>query len=422
MNPKLTVFNFFNKHNFSLDVADRLHEKLLSDMRKGLATEDADQAMIKAGLAFPPEIKEGESVIVIDAGGTNFRSCLVTKRKGCKEIEISDFQKTSMPAIDRSLSKNEFYKAIANNISRLKNKAEKISFCFSYAMDITEDGDGKIIRFSKEIKAQDAVGSYIGKELLSELKKQGWTSIKKINVLNDTAALLLSSYVDENQKWGGRMAFILGTGMNSAYISQGRIIVTECGMFSQLPQSDFDITVCSKTSQPNQSLLEKMTSGAYMGEIAFVMIKTACKEGLFSESFVNEINKLSFISTADFDEVLIDKKQTENKNKTMPSHLMSALEKGSEEDLQLLREFLISIINRSANLTAESIYAAAKSTDTENESAPICINCNGSTFWKTPLLKEKAENRLKRLLSADFEIMKIEDDITKGSFAAAFIS
>ena len=273
--------DFLERHNFSLSIADQLHTKILSDMERGLTSGGAEEAMIKAGSAAVRTINTGESAIVIDAGGTNFRSSLVTKTES--GIEISDFEKTKMPAIDRELNKHEFYKAIADNIARLKDRADKISFCFSYAMAITEDGDGKIIRFSKEVKAPQAIGTYLGKELLAELKMQGWKKIKKINVLNDTTALLLSSFVDSSHtsSWSSQLAFILGTGMNSAYIHNKKIIVTECGMFSNLSQSDFDLKVCKKTTLPQQSLLEKMSSGAYLGEIAFEMIKSACQENIF---------------------------------------------------------------------------------------------------------------------------------------------
>lgn len=404
---------FLSKHNFSTDIADNLHKDILQDMYKGLTSGNADQAMIKAGKTVNRTINEGENVIVIDAGGTNFRSCLVTKTQN--GIEISEFEKTSMPAIERKLSKKEFYSAIANNISRLKDCSDKISFCFSYAMEITENGDGKILRFSKEIKAEEAVGTYIGKELLAELKNQGWAKIKKINVLNDTTALLLSSYVSENKNWGKHIAFILGTGMNSAYIKKEHIIVTECGMYSALPQSDFDLIVCGRTRQPDKSILEKMCSGAYLGEIAFEMLIKASFEGLFSESFASEIKKLDGLTTADFDSLFIEGKS---------SCLSEIIKQGSEKDIQLLKELITAIISRSANLTAEAIYSAIIASDyqdKEKEELPVCITCNGSTFWKTPLLKEKVENRLKTLLPTDFEIIKIEDDITKGSFAAAFI-
>ena len=100
--------NFLERHNFTLNIADNLHKKIIEDMKKGLKTGGSDQAMIKAGSAAVRKIKEGESAIVIDAGGTNFRSCIVTKTKD--GIEISDFEKTVMPAIDRELNKKQFYR------------------------------------------------------------------------------------------------------------------------------------------------------------------------------------------------------------------------------------------------------------------------------------------------------------------------
>ena len=404
--------DFLERHNFSLSIADKLHTKILSDMERGLTSGGAEEAMIKAGSAAVRTINTGESAIVIDAGGTNFRSSLVTKTES--GIEISDFEKTKMPAIDRELNKHEFYKAIADKIARLKDRADKISFCFSYAMAITEDGDGKIIRFSKEVKAPQAIGTYLGKELLAELKMQGWKKIKKINVLNDTTALLLSSFVDSSHpsSWSSRLAFILGTGMNSAYIHNKRIIVTECGMFSDLPQSDFDLAVCKKTTLPQQSLLEKMSSGAYLGDLAYEMLKTACSENEFSTQFCKTFSNFKYIATADFDGLFSTDRQT---------RLTSLCESGTEADQQLLKKMITAIITRSAYLSAEAISAAILSADKEKEDSSVCITCNGSTFWKTPLLKEKVESRLKELLSTDFEIIQIDDDITKGSFAAAFI-
>lgn len=407
MKAQTKALDFLASHNFTLAIADNLHNKILADMVSGLRTGGSDQAMIKAGSALVEEIRPGENAIVIDAGGTNFRSCLVTKTTD--GIEISDFQKTLMPAIDRELNKHDFYKAIADNISRLKDRSDKISFCFSYAMAITQDGDGKIIRFSKEVKAPEAVGTYIGKELLKELKIQGWSKIKKINVLNDTTALLLST---SSHDCKSRIAFILGTGMNSAFVYKKRIIVTECGMFSNLPQSDFDITVCSRTSQPKQSLLEKMSSGAYLGELAYKTISQACKEELFSKPFINAFKDLKHLATADFDGLYDTGKE---------SSLSAVISKGDSNDLIFLKEIITAIIERAAYLTAEAIYAALLMADEDNDEFPVCIACNGSTFWKTPMLKEEAENRLKKLLSAPFEIVKIDDDITKGSFAAAFI-
>ena len=410
MDTNKTIKEFLNRHGFHETVADGLHEKIISDMNLGLAGEKSDQAMLHGSKASVREIQQGETAIVIDAGGTNFRSCLVTKNNN--GISVSHFEKTAMPGIERNLTKEEFFKQIAENIFRLKDLSDRISFCFSYAMEITEGGDGKILKFSKEVKAHEAEGSFLGKELMAELVKQGWKRVKKINVLNDTAALLLSGILStQEQIKTSHIAFILGTGMNSAYIHNGHIIVTECGMFNQIPQSEFDIIVDKKSSQPKLSILEKMCSGVYLGQIVHAMIEAACNEKLFSPAFTSffssKAENFQRLTAAHLDPILKDE-----------GELINA---GTSEDAYILKYLTTSTVLRSANLVAEAICAAVLSADKKNESHQVCIACNGSTFWKTPLLKETVESRLKKLISENFEIVQIENDITAGTFAAAFI-
>ncbi|MCR5761949.1 MAG: hexokinase [Treponema sp.] len=392
MKMEYSVQNFFSKHRFYTNIANGLHEKILSD-----------HAMLQAGRAEIHAIKEGEESIIIDAGGTNFRSCIV--RKSGDGICISDFEKTYMPGTDRKVNKEEFYNAIAENISRLKDRSDRISFCFSYAMEITNEGDGRILKFSKEINAQDAVGSFIGKELMAVLKNQGWKKVKKINVINDTAALLLSGiYARQSNLGSSHVAFILGTGMNSAYVRNGRIVVTECGMFNGVQQSDFDRIADSGTAHPGQSVLEKMCSGAYLGEIVHAMIDTACDEGLFSKEFINEAKNIAGLKASDLDPIL-----------------RGEIKSGSESDQSILKTFAVAAVTRAAELSAEAVYAAILDSDRNQGTGNACISCNGSTFWKTPFLKDIMESRLKTLLSDKFEIIQVSDDITVGTFASAFV-
>ena len=51
MNIKDEAQNFLKNHNFSVEIADNLHQKIIDDMNKGLTSGGADQAMIKAGSA-----------------------------------------------------------------------------------------------------------------------------------------------------------------------------------------------------------------------------------------------------------------------------------------------------------------------------------------------------------------------------------
>ena len=75
------ISSFLSRHNF-VNHADVLSiaYAVLDDMRKGLKSggKDSDQDMIKTYCNPPETSAKGKSVIVIDAGGTNFHSCLVS--------------------------------------------------------------------------------------------------------------------------------------------------------------------------------------------------------------------------------------------------------------------------------------------------------------------------------------------------------
>ena len=123
-----------------------------------------------------------------------------------------------MPGLERELSKAEFFDAIADKIEYLKNRADRIGFCFSYSMIITREGDGIPNSLSKEIKASEVVGVPVGATLRQVLEKRGWNTISHIALLNDTVAALLAGAAGNNGTYSSYIGFILGTGMNGAYI------------------------------------------------------------------------------------------------------------------------------------------------------------------------------------------------------------
>ena len=82
---------------------------------------------------------------------------------------------------------------MVDNNRGILNASENIGFVFSYPLEIFPDKDGRLIRFTKEIKAKEVEGEFIVKNLLSAIKKQGFGSNKKIILLNDTTASLLAS-------------------------------------------------------------------------------------------------------------------------------------------------------------------------------------------------------------------------------------
>ena len=89
------VAGFLSRHNFPIHAdVNAIALSILDDMNRGLNGQKSDEDMIPT-FSLPPEKNAaGKSVIVIDAGGTNFRSCLVTFDSEGKLVFVFDKEKT----------------------------------------------------------------------------------------------------------------------------------------------------------------------------------------------------------------------------------------------------------------------------------------------------------------------------------------
>ena len=144
------------------------------------------------------------------------------------------------------------------------------------------------------------------------------------------------------------------------------------------------------------------------------MLLTACEEGLLSKQIFRCHPICAGMTAADFDGFFAD-----DDNST--SALQEVAAYGNSNDRQVLEELVQKLIERAAYICSHAIISAVKQSDVTSDLSPICISCNGSTFWKTPLLKQLVETCLKKKLDRRFELVQTDNDITAGSFAAAFI-
>lgn len=435
MDIRTKISGFLSRHKFVIPEQKYLIESITADMQAGLDKEpdssatSGSQPMIPASSNIPEGTPKNKSVIVIDAGGTNFRSCLVSFDADGKPT-ISDLEKKQMPAIDRELSKDEFYDAIAMNLEHLKNKATRIGFCFSYAMKITPDDDGIVMNFSKEVKAPEVVGTCVGKCLSEALVKRGWKKPEKITLLNDTMASLLSgaASVKNGKKYSSYIGLILGTGLNLAYVEYEpikklaeknpakHIVVCESGVYNKFPKSDFDVEVDKNSVKPGYGLLEKLCSGAYFGKVAFIMLKAGCGDKLFSEGFSNVYSKYEEISAFDVDCFMSAPFDSETK-------LGACVAGGTAEDADILYMLMDLLYERSAAIVTGLLSAAIlKSGKGTQQTMPVCIEANGSMFWKGYRLYEKILSKMKSTLYDGYhryyEIVEVENDITLGTAIA----
>ena len=417
------------KHNFvnHIDVLS-LAQGILDDMRRGLAKQTSDQDMIRTFSNPPKKSAANESVIVIDAGGTNFRSCLVTF-DAAGVPTISDMEKTRMPGVERELSRKEFFEQFAVNLEHLKNKADRIGFCFSYPMEIQKDGDGILLGFSKEVKAPEVVGCKVGECLKAALAEHGWNTIKRITMCNDTVSALLAgaACAGETHRYSSYIGYILGTGMNAAYLQpkcneiDQQIIVCESGKYRSVVRSDFDIEFDKTTVKPGSFYLEKQCSGAYLGPVSTIILQTAAREGLFTQGVAKALLALSEPLTL----IEMDKFLHGPFNKDCVLGKI-ACELATEQDLDTMYQLLDAVAERSARCSAAILTACAIQTGAgKNAANPICILCNGTTFYKTWMVKERTAAYLDEVLTnkldIHWEIVSAENDITLGTAIAGLI-
>jgi len=425
------VSAFLSKHNFVRHVdIDTVADAILDDMNCGLRGEKADQDMIRTWSNPPETAAAGKSVIVIDAGGTNFRSCLVTFDPQGR-ADISFMEKTKMPGVEKELPRKEFFDQIASNLDHLKDKADSIGFCFSYPMEITDDGDGILIGFSKEVKAPEVVGCRIGKCLKDALSEHGWKKVRRVTLMNDTVAALLAGAAcpDPGMKYSSYIGLILGTGLNAAYIQPAftgrkaepkQIIVCESGKFRSVNRSDFDVAVDSRTVKPGTFYMEKLCSGAYLGPQSLEAVKSAAADGLFSEKCCNRLSKLESLTLIEADSFLHGPYNT--------SSVLGAVmaETGTAEDYDRLYQLLDAVMERSARYAAAILTAAVvQSGEGRNASLPVCILCNGSTYYKTHCIDARVRGYLEEVLTRErglyWEIISRDNDITLGAAIGGLI-
>ncbi len=401
----------------------------LSEMELGLVDEERSSLkMIATYTSVVDSLPVDTPVIVIDAGGTNLRSCLVSFDAAGKPI-VSDFRKTSMPGVKEEVSSEEFFSALADCCEHLIEQSDQIGFCFSYAAKIHSNRDGVPLIFSKEIKAPSVIGMPVGASLLAELARRGYdVSKKRIAVLNDTVATLLAGVSAQNElPYSGYIGFILGTGTNTAYVEsnekieklelpQGsQIINVESGGFSYCPGS-VDRAYFDSTEHPEHYLLEKMISGAYIGPLSHAVITHAIEANLFSEGFAQRFADLKTLSTAEMSNYL-----------EMPfnsEYVLVSCVAENEADAHTLWLLIDSLIGRAAKLTAASLAATViKQGVGKDPRHPVLINADGTTFYKTENLQRYTDYYLYEYLTLErgyhYRFTQIADSPTIGAAIAA---
>ncbi len=400
----------------------------ITEMEDGLAGKESSLLMLPTYIEAEGEVKANEPVIAIDAGGTNFRAAKVYFDENLKLI-TENIQMNKMPATDKELSKKEFFDTFANYMEDYKTVSDKIGFCFSYAAEIFPNKDGKLIEWSKEVKAPGVIGEMIGEQLLAAMG----TPEKQVVLMNDTVSTLLAGKAATAGKvYDTYIGFILGTGTNTSYIEDNKnitktsdldlggsqIINIESGNYGGIEATDIDVAFGKTTKDPGRYLFEKMFSGGYLGGLCTVALKIAASENVFSADSKTKIESLSELSSEEINKFVCGIDLAENTLTTVLT---------SNEDKSTAAEIINGLIERAAKLVAINIAAVILKTDkAKSAEKPVLMTIEGTTFYKLNNFQKMFEEFLQEFLSGEnkryYEIVEVENSSLLGAAIAAIVN
>lgn len=418
------AINFIREHGIAPERVDilRCAREMCEDMERGLAGESSSMPMIPTYLVNDGNIPEGQTAIVVDAGGTNFRCAAVTFcANGC---EVKDITRYPMPGIDRSVTWGEFISFVADSVMPLVKLSDRIGFCFSYSADITPEIDGKVNRIDKEVVITGCEGEYIGRSLNAELERRGVFG-KKIFILNDTAAVLLGGAAKlDKSLYGGFIGQVSGTGTNTCCIlplnritklgrseDTGIIVNLESGLYNGLPIGDFDVILDAGSNNPGEKSLEKLTAGVYLGEFCRIAVFAAEKEGLLGQKTCDAIR-----SFGSFDASKVDEWASGNG--------LAFCE--NAEDEEFIETLCHALFERSARCMCVNLLAILLLTGEGTEAEkPVCVCAEGSLVQKSRNYRPMLEAWLAENCAAigRYAIVNVDYETTlPGSAAAAILN
>ncbi len=411
---------FLKQHG--LDPAAIDTDALLTKFREVMAhclQVEGDLPMLPAGFLLKQTTPTDCELPAFDVGGTNTRSARIAFDAQGRPT-VRNLVRGKMPGAQGEVDHETFYTQLCEVLSPNLQAPERVGYCFSYPVT----AKGKLLFWTKGIQAPEEVGRNVAQDLADALAHRGHAGCD-IQVLNDTVAALLAAYAhDASQHYAGYVGFILGTGTNTAYaeatakisphLPQGAFMPINCesGNFRDFPRSDFDDRYEALNGN-DRAHWERCISGVHLGPLGSIVLKTAAEEGLVSPETA------AFLRDAPtFNHVELNAFCCGEAPELIPC---------TAEEAETLRACLRAVYRRAARFAAVNIAAAAlASAEARGKtSGTICVNIDGSTYWKTKAVpfSDLVCAELEALLTPrgfTYEIVRIEDAPLIGAALAAY--
>lgn len=398
-----------------------------SCMASGLQGDCRGMMMLPTYISADGDVPKGKKIIVMDAGGTNFRRAVAWFDEDGK-IVLDQFEKYPMPGTRGALTVDEFFDEIAERLLPVIGESDRIGFCFSYATKALPNMDGRLKQFCKEVQVRDCEDIEVCAELKKALRRKGVTEEKHFVLLNDSVAALLGGKAAAAGKdYDSYLGYIYGTGLNCCYVEETKkiagvegyqgermIVNMEAGIHVGFPMGEADRLLDASSEIPGDHMFEKMVSGAYLGRVMALTARLCADRGVFS---AEAAERLRAIPAFDLREV----------GEFFDGGELAALADAAEEDKTALKQIMTRLYERAAKLVAISIGCVLTWTGTgKNPERPVCATMEGTTFRKSRVFRERFFQLEKDYLNGELgvypEFLECEDTTLTGTAIAGLLN
>lgn len=374
-----------------------LVESYCEEMKAGLEGRPSSLYMLPSYIRSDAEPLRGESVLVLDAGGTNLRAGRMHFDADGRPV-IEALKKRKMPGtFGEEMSAEEMFRQIAAFALDLANGCSRGCISFSYPCRSHPDGDGEILALCKELQVHGAEGKLVCASLESALRALGARGKRRWRLVNDSVGSLLGGMAAHRDGAADYIGFILGTGTNSccrlpsSWITKdpaaaamgGEMIVNmEAGCFDRLRKGTADRELDAISEMPGDHPAEKMISGSYYRQLLKLTLGLAVREGLLSPRLTENLAGFRLTSA------LVDQFCLAPHGDNL---LARALE--TEADQNFAAEVNDALLERAARVAAAGLCAVIRMRALPGGSR-VVICADGSMIRLSPVLRPKMEKYL----------------------------
>jgi hexokinase len=359
-------------------------------MRDGLAGRPSSLRMLPSYINRPTGQERGEAV-AIDFGGTNVRILKVGLEGGgvrCGETRTFSL-KDPNGAYDftrKETRAEELFDFIASHVKdMLAGESSALPLGHTFSFPCRQEGINRavLIHWTKEIRTSGVEGRDVTPLLAGALERRGVRNVRPRAVINDTVGTLLAAAYTLQ---GVDIASICGTGHNTCYLeprhpltAKPMIVNMEAGSFDGVTLTPFDRAVNDASDRPGEQLLEKMVSGAYLGEVVLAGLRAMAAQRLIPAG--NRSWDRGTLTGVELSRMLEDGPGCEKTKSVAQTRLgLAGLTDGQ---LDAIRRLVASVTGRSARLVGATFAGILRYLDPRLEREHVAA-IDGSLYEKMP--------------------------------------